>query len=226
VGLPVSAIPSSALEPGWRRYAPLALGLLLLAVLWAGPLPTRAETSFAAHMVMHMGVVAFAAPLLAVGLSRADLLPRGGSGRFVLLAALAEFLLIWGWHAPALHDAARQSLALLVLEQGSFLLAGLLLWTTALGTLKPGGMATRVAGAAGLLVTSMHMTLLGALLLLAPRPLYACGDLCSPLSTLTPLEDQQLGGTIMLIVGGSTYLAGGLVLLYGVLKLDASEARA
>ncbi|WP_244493662.1 cytochrome c oxidase assembly protein [Aureimonas sp. AU4] len=222
----MSAVPAPAPEAGWRRHAPFGLGLLLLALLWGGPLPARAETSFAAHMVMHMGVVAFAAPLLALGLSRSGLLRRGGSGRFVLLAALAEFLLIWGWHAPALHDAARQRLALLVLEQGSFLLAGLLLWTTALGTLGPHRLATRTAGAAGLLVTSMHMTLLGALLLLAPRPLYECGDICSPFSTLTPLEDQQLGGTIMLIVGGSTYLAGGIALLAGVLRLDASEARA
>ncbi len=209
-----------------RRHGPLLLSLLLLAVLWIGPLPARAETSFAAHMVLHMGVVALAAPLLAFSLGRSGLLPAGiGSGRFVLPAALLEFLLIWGWHAPALHDAARQHLGLFALEQGSFLLAGLFLWTTALGSLGSERTGARAAGAAGLLVTSMHMTLLGALLLLAPRPLYRCGTLCSPLASLTPLEDQQLGGTLMLLLGGAAYLAGGIALLAGVLRTPQAEAR-
>lgn len=214
-------------DGGWRRYAPLASALALLALVWGGPLPGRAETSFAAHMVMHMGVVAFAAPLLAFGLSRAGWLPHARSAaRFVLPAALLEFLLIWGWHAPALHDAARASPTLLILEQGSFLLAGLALWSTAFGSAADGSRtASRAAGAAGLLVTSMHMTLLGALLLLAPRPLYRCGDLCSPLAALTPLEDQQLGGTLMLLVGGASYLLGGLVLLAGILNHRPAEAR-
>ncbi|WP_244497854.1 cytochrome c oxidase assembly protein [Aureimonas sp. AU40] len=209
-----------------RRHAPLALALLVLVAAWFGPLPARAETSFAAHMILHMGVVALAAPLLAFGLARSRLLPAGaGAGRFVLPAALLEFLLIWGWHAPALHDAARQSLALFALEQASFLLAGLFLWTAALGSLGSQRTGARAAGAAGLLLTSMHMTLLGALLLLAPRPLYRCGTLCSPLATLTPLEDQQLGGTLMLAVGGAAYLAGGIALLAGVLNTRPAEAR-
>jgi putative membrane protein len=67
----------------------------------------------------------------------------------------------------------------------------------------------------GLLLTSMHMTLLGALLALSPRPLYphlhgAAG--------LTPLADQQLGGAIMLLVGGVSYLLGGLALTVGLLR--------
>ncbi len=51
-----------------RRHGPLGLALLLLAVLWIGPLPARAETSFAAHMVLHMGVVALAWQALWVAL--------------------------------------------------------------------------------------------------------------------------------------------------------------
>lgn len=201
------------------RHGPLLAGLLLLAFLWGGPLPERAEGSFAAHMVMHMGVVAFAAPLLAFGLARSmpDRLPQV-AGRYALLAALAEFLLVWTWHAPALHDAARRSASLLVVEQGSFLLAGLFVWLTAFGTAGETRTEARAAGVAGLLVTSMHMTLLGALLLLAPRPLYACGQLCSPAATLTPLGDQQVGGVLMLTIGGASYLCGGLVLLAGLLR--------
>ena len=59
-----------------------------------------------------------------------------------------------------------------------------------------------------MLLTSMHMTLLGALLALPPRPLYAHHMLHGKLS---PLEDQHLGGAIMLVIGGCVYLAGGLL---------------
>lgn len=38
------------------------LGWLVLAASWLGPLPEWAETSFAAHMTLHMSVVAIAAP--------------------------------------------------------------------------------------------------------------------------------------------------------------------
>ena len=43
----------------------LAAGVLTLALVWLGPLPEMAPRHFSAHMVMHMGIVAIAAPLLA-----------------------------------------------------------------------------------------------------------------------------------------------------------------
>ena len=210
--------PSPA--PGALRLWPLFLGLGLLAVLWLGPLPDRSRGSFAAHMVMHMGIVAVAAPLLVLGLSRLQPAAlRGIPPQLALAASFAEFAVVWGWHAPALHDAARVSTPLFLAEQGSFLLAGIFVWMTALGTASNGDrLLARAAGVAALLVTSMHMTLLGALLLFSPRPLYACADLCAPAASMTPVQDQALGGVIMLLVGGASYLAGGLMLLAQVLR--------
>ncbi|MGH8019800.1 MAG: cytochrome c oxidase assembly protein [Opitutaceae bacterium] len=46
-------------------------GILTLGGLWFGPLPELARQSFWAHMALHMGVVAVAAPLLAFGLAGA-----------------------------------------------------------------------------------------------------------------------------------------------------------
>lgn len=208
---PVRPIPAGAL--------PLGLGLALLALLWSGAVPGSViaaigPDSFSAHMIRHMGIVAVASPLIAAGLSRLyptliGLVPPG----FALVASFAEFAIVWGWHAPALHDAARASTPILLVEQGAFLLAGLSLWIGAFGAASASGRAARAGGVLALLLTSMHMTLLGALLLLSPRPLYAFGDLCRPAATMTPLGDQSLGGVIMLLVGGAAYLAGGLVLL-------------
>jgi hypothetical protein len=71
-------------------------------------------------------------------------------------------------------------------------------------------------GIVALLLTSMHMTLLGALLALTPRPLYSHAG---GFTGLSPLDDEHLGGAIMLLTGGLSYLLGGLVLAAGLLRV-------
>ena len=75
------------------------------------------------------------------------------------------------------------------------------------------------AGIAALLLTSMHMTLLGALLALTPRALYVhtAHD-----TGLAALDDQHLGGAIMLLVGGVSYLLGGLWLTVRLFRARAA----
>jgi putative membrane protein len=185
-----------------KRRIVLAAGVLLLALTWLGPLPRLARHSFAAHMTMHMLVVAVAAPLVALAVS--------GRARAQWLApvpmSIVELIVVWAWHAPALHHAARHQYAALALEQAMFFIAGLLVWVASLRKTGPGIVA--------LLLTSMHMTLLGALLALSPRPLYAHAGL----HALTPLDDQHLGGAIMLTAGGAAYLLGGLWLTANLLR--------
>lgn len=203
------------------RRALLILGILALAAVWLGPLPGLARNAFFAHMTMHMGVVALAAPLLALGIagSRFDPVRRAPRLFSPVPASILELAVVWAWHAPALHYAARHSAAGLIAEQGTFLLSGLLVWLSAFGGGSPHGSPRQGnrtgAGVVALLLTSMHMTLLGALLALAPRPLYAHAH---GLFGLTPLEDQHLGGAIMLLVGGAAYLLGGLWLTAGLLR--------
>jgi putative membrane protein len=198
----------------------LALGLAVLGAAWLGPLPELARRAFFAHMTMHMAVVAVAAPLIALGIAGGRLDP---ARRFPALAApvpasLVELIVVWAWHAPALHHAARHSTAGLVAEQGTFLAGGLLVWLACFGGAPRAGRDRTAAGVIGLLLTSMHMTLLGALLALTPRALYAHSGSAAG---LTPLDDQHLGGAIMLLVGGASYLAGGLALTVRMLRRPA-----
>ncbi len=160
------------------------------------------------HMAGHMVAVAVAAPLLAVGLRPIRIFPAGP-----LAMMVAELLLVWGWHLPAPRDAADSSIAVGLIEQASFLGAGIALWRASL--------AAPAAGVAALLLTAMHMTLLGALIGLAPRPLYAMMAM-HPAPGLDALVDQQLGGAVMLAIGGVSYLAGGLWLLGRVLREEAT----
>lgn len=238
------------------RRLSLLIGIVVLACVWLGPLPALAVHAFAAHMTMHMAVVAVAAAFLALGLASGPFDParRWPSLFSPVAASFGELIVVWSWHAPGLHTFARESGVGFVLEQGSFLLVGLWLWLSAFGGAREGsvglagrsGMGARrqsttepsawsqtagrlsnagtadespagrrAAGVAGLLFTSMHMTLLGALLALTPRALYPhmTGG-----AAMTALEDQHLGGAIMLLVGGIAYLAGGLYLTASLVR--------
>lgn len=193
------------------------LAVAVLVVAWAGALWGRSSGGFATHMAVHLAVVAIAAPLLAVGLggSRWDPTDRWPLVFAPIPASVFEMVVVWGWHAPALHHLARASAALWILEQASFLAAGLLLWLSAFGGSRLSAPRRAPAGMLALLVTSMHMTLLGTLLALSPRPLYGHAG---SLHGLSVIEDQHLGGTLMLLVGGASYLAGGLVLAARLLR--------
>jgi putative membrane protein len=138
--------------------------------------------------------------------------------------SVVELLVVWGWHLPAARDLAAASDAGLALEQAMFFAAGLLLWSACLGTRDADSSARRAAAIVALLLTTMHMTLLGALIALAPRTLYGTAG-CSVLGlTLPPLHDQQIGGVVMLLVGAGSYLLGGLALLFRLLRNDARGA--
>jgi putative membrane protein len=196
-------------------------GLVSLVLLWLGPLPGLSRHSFTAHMAMHMGLVAVAAPLLAAALADSALdparrWPQGWMAApwWALFASLLEFLLVWAWHAPALHLLGRDSATAMLAEQASFLLAGLLLWVAALGQGWVPSPGRTAAGALALLLTATHMTLLGVLLAMSSRVLYAHAGHGAPADAL---HDQHVGGVLMLVIGGLSYMAGALVLLQRLL---------
>lgn len=210
------------------RTAAPAVGLTVLAAVGLAVLAGWTRGSFLAHMTAHVAIVAIAAPLIALRI----VVVRWRVGSPVhtvfapVLASVFEFFVAWGWHAPALHAAARQSAAVLAVEQLSFLAAGLVLWTSCLAGLGDGARDRLAAGAFGLFLTSMHMTLLGVLLTLATRSLYAHGAHAGGVAPfgLTPLEDQQVGGVVMLAVAGTACLIGGIALVARL--LGGAERRA
>jgi putative membrane protein len=215
------------------RALPLALGLAALAFAWLGPAAQLLPGPFSAHMAMHMAVVAVAAPLLALALGggRLDPVRRWPAFFPPVPASLVELLAVWAWHAPALHHLARASTAGLVLEQATFLGSGLLVWLASVGGGGRADANRTGAGVLALLLTSMLMTLLGALLALPPRPLYShaghgdrgpAGSSQGP----SPHQHQHLGGASMLVVGGASYLAGGLWLAAGLLRRARAEPAA
>lgn len=191
---------------------PVWAGIAILAVLWLGPLPALSRQVFHLHMVLHLGVVVVAAPLLAAGLKRINV--GDWAARYLLFwavtASLFEMLVVWSWHIPALHEAASRYDLVFVLQQLSFLVAGVLIWLVSFSGKSRVGAGI---GAVALMMTFMHMTMLGVLLSLASELLYD-PSLYSTGPLAEKLQDQSLGGILMALGGGFPYLIGGLVLAY------------
>ena len=229
------------------RTTLLISGVLTLLVMW-GLLPWLAPPAFYVHMTMHMGIVALAAPLIAIGISGGlfDPVIKYGWLFAPIPISLLELTVVWAWHAPGLHQFARHNILGLIAEQGMFLGCSILLWLSAFGGRWPQDANRTAAGIVGLLLTMMHMVLLGSLLALTLRTLYnhsASHGMSHEISRgvseslshgigngeshvgLTALEDQHLGGAIMLIGGGISYLMGGLWLSMRLLQENAMRAR-
>lgn len=204
------------------RNWPLIMGFVVLAACWLGPLPAMSRTAFSAHMLLHLGVVALAAPLLAIGLARSglrvDRLRHLGSWTFVVFTA--EMLVVWGWHAPALHEAAALNVWVFVVQQASFLAVGLGVWLLGFASWSRRGLA---AAMFGFFLTFVHMTMLGVVLIMAPRLIYPA-ELCLGAFGFEQLEDQRFGGILMAAWSGVVYL-GGCVALGARLLTTTAEGR-
>lgn len=192
-----------------KRAALVVVAVALLALAWTGPRADAAGVSFTDHMARHMLLVTLVPALLvlAVAGTRADPTTRLPGLFSPLVASLTDLLVVWVWHMPALHHAARVRWDAALGEQGAFLLAGLWLWASVLG----GGPARQAAVAGqsvvALMLTFAHMTMLGAVLTLAPRALF----LHPPVGTSAmALADQQAGGALMLAMGAAAYVGGGV----------------
>jgi len=121
---------------------------------------------------------------------------------------VAHALALWAWHVPALFRAALERPLLHEIQHFTFLVTALLFWS---GLLLARDAFQRGAVVLYLFTTTVHTSVLGALITLANRPLYT-PDL-RPASVLDPMRDQQLGGLIMWVPGSIIYVVAGLILL-------------
>lgn len=205
----------------FARHTTLFCGLAALAAVWLGPLPAMSRAAFSPSMITHLGVVALAAPLLGIGFANAAARTgyRTSSALWPLAASVLELVAVWGWHMPAAHEAAARSWSFFVAEQLSYLATGLAIWFFAFA-----GNDRRTAGGGALacFMSFMHMTLLGMVFLWAPSVLYDA-DICRGAFGLSPLEDQQFGGMLMIGWGSLVYFIGGMARAWHLLGRAAFE---
>jgi len=219
----------------WQA-ASFVLAWLTLATALASPLDDWSEHLFAAHMLQHELLMVVAAPSVALSSPltafawafhrtrlpiNAVLRPIGRStgALWAGFACVLHAVALWGWHIPALYDAALAHEAVNAAQHLSFFGTAALFWWV----LVHGRCGRAGYGAAVLFVfgTALHSGFLGALLALSPRIWYAPYATSSALWHLSPLEDQQLAGLIMWVPASVVFAAAGLTFLLAWLRDSA-----
>jgi putative membrane protein len=209
-----------------------ATGIAALVIALDSPVHTVGEQLFWVHMTQHELLMLVAAPLLVMAsplvpflwalpqtwrerLGRASKTKIWSATWIAISSAGAAWIIhaiaLWVWHAPALFEAALHSEWIHAAQHLCFLGSALLFWWTLIhgrhGRLGYGAAVVYV------FTTAAHNSVLGALLTFAPRAWYPTYAATTQLWSLSPLEDQQLGGLIMWVPAGVLLLVVGLALL-------------
>lgn len=180
--------------------------------------PANAGDALAAHMSIHIALMNFLAPLIALAaiasspLTLRPLLSRSGT---LLSATITQIVAIWTAHTPTFLAFASSHAWSHAALQGALLLTALWFWGAAFS--QPPRHFWRAL--LGLAFTGKLFCLLGALLVFAPRPLYSLHPHGSHSAGASiGIEDQQLAGILMLLACPLSYLLAGIVISSRSLK--------
>ncbi len=220
--------------PRWRlALYLLALSALALALLG---LDDAAESRFSWHMIQHLLLIMVGAPLVLLGNPLPLVLwglPRAVRGRLaaaalrpattvrralVVLSALPVagalyVITVWGWHLPALYDAAAEHELVHVVEHVMLLGTALLFWWP---VIRP---APRLRShsnpglvIAYLVAATAQNTALGMALTVPDRAFYPHYVRAAARLGISAVDDQAFGGGLMWSMG-HMYLLPILVIL-------------
>lgn len=216
-------------------------GIVVLFLVLVSPLDALSGNLSSAHMVQHMLMMNLAAPLVALG-SPAIVVLNGipfnyrrlvgrvwrrldaATLRHPVVAWLVYAIGLWAWHLPTLYEAALRNPAVHDLQHVTFFASGFIFWRAVLD--RSGRRLGPGVGLIYLFMTSLHATVLGVFMTLAPRPWYPGYDGKTEVWGLTPLEDQQLAGLIMWMPACLAYAIGAVGLLTAWLANEEYPAHA
>lgn len=195
---------------GWLQALAATGALAVLLVATVSPLDGLGEDYlFSAHMAQHV-LLGDIAPLLALlALSRVIMRPltRRLAGVERALGPLAQpatglllwFALVYLWHVPALYVAALESAPVHALEHASFFIAGIAVWWP---LVQPVPMRRRLSGLgtfAYIAVAKLGLGVLGIYLVWSSSVAYSYYERVPRIWGLTALEDQNVGGALMMV---------------------------
>ncbi|HXS72566.1 MAG TPA: cytochrome c oxidase assembly protein [Rhodanobacteraceae bacterium] len=227
----------------WRALSFLT-GIAVLLLALESPLDAAADDLFSAHMLQHMLLLLVIPPLLVAGrpvitwLWAFDLDARrwivrswSRAGLQTTFHGLMRPMVVWMlltialcfWHLPGPYVWALQHEWIHDLEHLSFLAFSLAFWTI---VIEPYGQRRSLSyGATILFVVSSGfvMSLIGAVLTLAPHPIYAV-HLDTARYGMSTLADQQLAGIIMWIPSNLIHVAALCVVFFAWFRADERRA--
>ena len=115
---------------------------------------------------------------------------------------------LWSWHIPYLYDASVEYEWVHALQHTMFLGSALLFWWTLVH-----GRHGRLSSGIGVLycfTTTIHTSVLGALMTFAEQVWYPIYQGRTTAFHLTALQDQQIGGLIMWVPAGVIFTVLGV----------------
>jgi putative membrane protein len=204
--------------PAWRKASYLGAVTLIFLSL-NGPLHTLSdEYLFSAHMVQHMLLMLIMPPFLILGLPTwlvRRALERPGVARIArilthpVLAFLAYNVTFIGWHIPPMYNWALVSHDLHIFQHLMFMSVAVMMWwpvvnpVPELERIPTGPLLMMYVFAFGI-----PSTILSAFITLSDSVFYPWYEVAPRVSSLSPLEDQRLGGLIMWIPGMLIFWVG------------------
>ena len=244
--LDLRATSSKTIE-AWRAGSFL-LGLFLIWVAVASPLAALDHEFLTVHMIQHLLLMTFAAPLILLGEPMMLLWPEGLQGykpraeRFVRHPGLeftrenapqrgARIIFCWlaataalvVWHIPAAFALGMRSHAWHLFEQASFFTTGLLFWWPVVQP-WPSGKLTDWSIILYLFLATLPCDILSGFLVFSERVAYPVYLSTSDESSLTVLADQQCAGALMWTCVTIVYLVAAAILSIRLLSPQNSAA--
>jgi len=221
-------------QPPYRSWLFLG-GLVAIGVALLSPIEAYEGSLFSVHMVQHIILEFVAAPLMLAG-APITLTLRGASASvrrrllsilqsrlvhlisFPVIAWVLFAAVNWGWHFSVFYDQALESQPLHYFQHATFLGAAFLFWWPVLGVDPSPWRMPHPVRLLYLFLAMPQNSFLGVALLSASTALYPHYVTSVRSWGLTPLEDQQLGGMLMWVVGDLGFLAGMAVVVYSWMR--------
>jgi len=241
--LDLRATSSKTIE-AWRAGSFL-LGLFLIWVAVASPLADLDHEFLTVHMIQHLLLMTFAAPLILLGepmmllwtglrarpegdpvrprleFTRENVPQRGARIIFCWLAATAALVV---WHIPAAFALGMRSHAWHLFEQASFFTTGLLFWWPVVQPWPSARKLTDWSIILYLFLATLPCDILSGFLVFSERVAYPVYLSTSDKSSLTVLADQQCAGALMWTCVTIVYLVAAAILSIRLLSPQNSAA--
>ncbi|HUF50354.1 MAG TPA: cytochrome c oxidase assembly protein [Longimicrobiales bacterium] len=187
-------------------------GTVLLFLSLNGPLHDLSDNFlFSAHMVQHLLITLIVPPLWLLGLPSWSLRPVLrhryvlGLGRLVTgpLVAFAIYNVVFiGWHFPSLYNWALLNHGGHIVQHMMFIGAALLMWWPVVSPVPELERLQTPVRMLYLFAIGIPMSIVSAIITLAERSLYPWYEAAPRVfSSVSALDDQQLGGLIMWVPG-------------------------
>jgi putative membrane protein len=211
-------------------------GLAIVVVALVSPIDRLGEERlFTMHMVQHLLLADLAPILLLAGLSRAFLRPAVRRLRPIeealgpLAHPVAALVLYVGlmvlWHTPAMYELALDHSWAHALEHASFFGAGVAFWWFLIEPVPPRRRVTGPWALAYLATAKVLMGLLGVILAFAPDALYQTYEDAPRTWGLTAVEDQNIGGLVMMVEQSLVLVVAFVVFFTRMLERSEAEQR-